>query len=183
MKIVVGITGASGSIYAQRLIKYLSESPEVEQISVVFSDNAHEIYLSETGEDIAAKKNIELKNDHDFYVPYASGSSTYDALIICPCSVGTLGRIAGGISNTLITRAADVMLKERRKLILVLRETPYNLIHIRNMETVTSCGGIILPASPSFYTNPKTIPELVDTVVFRILSLIGIQDVQKHWME
>ena len=183
MKIVVGITGASGSIYAQRLIKYLSESPEVEKISVVFSDNADQIYFSETGDKVTPSEKIEVNSDHNFYVSYASGSSTYDALIICPCTVGTLGRIAGGIANTLITRAADVMLKERRKLILVLRETPYNLIHIRNMETVTSCGGIILPASPSFYTNPKTIPELVDTVVFRILSLIGIQDVQKHWME
>lgn len=113
--------------------------------------------------------------------PFASGSAKYDAMIIAPCSMGTLGRIAGGISNDLITRGADVMLKERKKLILLLRDTPYNLVHIRNMETVTLAGGIMLPASPSFYSNPKNLEEAAATVVDRALDLAGLDLKSYRW--
>jgi 4-hydroxy-3-polyprenylbenzoate decarboxylase len=121
--------------------------------------------------------------NNNFYSPFASGSSTFDTMIICPSSMGTLGRIAGGISDNLICRAADVMLKERRKLIIVPRETPYNLIHIRNMEILTQAGAIICPASPSFYSKPATIDDVVMTVVDRILTLAGFGEDSYHWME
>src|SRR5690606_5518831 len=119
----------------------------------------------------------------DFMAPFASGSSSFETMIICPCSMGTIGRIAAGISNDLITRAADVMLKERRKLICVVRETPYNLIHLRNMMAVTEAGGIICPATPSFYSRPKNLEEAVDTVVSRVLQLSGIKMEGYRWQE
>ena len=115
--------------------------------------------------------------------PFASGSSTYGTLIICPCSMGTVGRIAGGISNDLITRAADVMLKERRRLICVVRETPYNLIHLKNMTAITEAGGIICPATPSFYSNPATIEEAAYTVIHRVLQLAGVNVDGYKWQE
>lgn len=183
MKIVVGITGASGSIYAERLIGYLEQSPEVEQVAVVLSDNAKKIYEQETGGAVSESSKVRLFDDANFYTPFASGSSSYDCMVIAPCSAGTLGRIAGGVSNSLITRAADVMLKERRPLVLVMRETPYSLIHIRNMETVTLSGAIVCPACPSYYSAPKSIEELADTVVFRVLSLLKIPNNGYKWME
>ena len=127
--------------------------------------------------------NVELTNyvKTNFYAPFASGSGQYTIMIIVPCSMGTLGRIASGISNDLISRAADVILKERRKLICVVRDTPYNLIHIRNMETITLAGGIICPASPSFYSKPQTIDEAAATVVDRILDLCGFDIKTFRW--
>jgi 4-hydroxy-3-polyprenylbenzoate decarboxylase len=119
----------------------------------------------------------------DYFAPFASGSSSYEALVICPCSMGTLGRIANGISDNLISRASDVMLKERRKLICVVRDTPYNLIHITNMKTVTEAGGIICPASPSFYSKPKTFEDLASTVVDRVIGLLGIDIKTYRWNE
>ena len=160
-KIIVAITGASGSIYALRLLEKLTslKTPPSE-IAVVFSDNAREIWKYETGKQFVAKAPAKVYNNDDFYVPFASGSSDFDTMIICPASMGILGRIANGTSDDLIARAADVMLKERRKLILVPRETPYNLIHIRNMETLTLAGAIICPATPSFYSKPKRLMTL-----------------------
>jgi len=162
---------------------YLGESDSVDKISVVLSDNAIDIYKQETGGDIVASGKVDVFGSRDFMAPFASGSCSYDAMVICPCSMGTLGRVASGVSDSLITRAADVMLKERRRLILVARETPYSLIHIRNMETVTLAGGIICPACPGFYSNPKNIPDLADTVVFRVLSLLGIPNSGYRWGE
>ncbi|MCR5455777.1 MAG: UbiX family flavin prenyltransferase [Bacteroidales bacterium] len=181
MHVVLAITGASGSIYAQRLLYYLEKSPQISKISVVTSRNAIDICRQEIGEIRQEGGKAVWYDDHDFYAPFASGSNCGDAMVVCPCSMGTLGRIAGGISDSLILRAADVALKERRKLILVIRETPYSLIHIRNMETVTLAGGIICPATPSFYTNPTNIVELADTVVCRVLDLIGIHNDSKRW--
>ena len=178
MKIIVAVTGASGSVYAERLLKYLSIN---NQILAVFSKNAIEIYERETGAALKEAVNIKIYDDGDFYAPFASGSFLCDAMVVCPCSMGTLGRIASGVSDSLITRAVDVMLKERRKLVLVVRETPYNLIHIRNMETLTLAGAVVCPACPSFYSKPQTIEDAVDTVVFRILDLLGVDNDGFRW--
>ena len=183
-KIIVAVTGASGAIYAQRLMERLESLKEPpEEIAVVFSDNAAAIWEFETGVKFIAKGHTKGYNNKDLFVPFASGSSDFDTMIICPASMGILGRIASGTSDDLIARAADVMLKERRKLILVPRETPYNLIHIRNMETLTLAGAIICPASPSFYSKPASIDDLVMTVVERVISLAGFDDGRFRWME
>jgi flavin prenyltransferase len=183
-KIILAITGASGSIYACRLIdKLLSLKGPLKEIAIVFSDNAKAIWEFETGEKFVAKGFAKEYNNKDFFVPFASGSSDYDTMIICPASMGILGRIANGTSDDLIARAADVMLKERRKLILVPRETPYNYIHIRNMETLTLAGAIICPASPSFYSKPQNIDDLIMTVVERVISLAGFDAGRFMWME
>lgn len=183
-KVIVAVSGASGSIYALRLLEKLSslKTPPSE-IAVVFSDTAREIWKYETGKQFVAKAPAKAYKNNIFFVPFASGSSDYETMIICPASMGVLGRIANGTSDDLIARAADVILKERRKLILVPRETPYNLIHIRNMETLTLAGAIICPATPSFYSKPKTIDDLVMTVVERIISLTGFDDDTYQWME
>jgi len=181
-KIVVAITGASGSIYAELLLNKLTVlQQQWSQISLVMTENAKEVWQTEMGND--RYKDYPLKNfsTTDFSAPFASGSGQYDTMIIIPCSMGTLGRIAGGISNDLITRAADVILKERRKLICVIRDTPYNLIHIRNMETITLAGGIICPAAPSFYSRPSTIEEVAATVVDRVLDLAGFDIKTFRW--
>lgn len=181
-KIVVAITGASGSIYASKLIeKLLAIRTQWEDVSVVMTKNARTVW--ETELDNQAYKNIPLDffETDDFKAPFASGSARYDTMIIIPCSMGSLGRIATGISTDLITRAADVILKERRKLICVIRDTPYNLIHIRNMETVTLAGGIICPATPSFYSKPKTIEEAAATVVDRVMDLAGFDSKSFRW--
>jgi 4-hydroxy-3-polyprenylbenzoate decarboxylase len=183
-KVIVAVSGASGSIYALRLLEKLeSLKTPPSEIAVVFSDNAREIWKYETGKKFVAKAPAKAYNNDDFFVPFASGSSDFDTMIICPASMGILGRIANGTSDDLITRAADVMLKERRKLILVPRETPYNLIHIRNMETLTLAGAIICPATPSFYSKPETIDDLVMTVVERIILLAGFEADTYRWME
>jgi flavin prenyltransferase len=183
-KLIVAVTGASGSIYARLLLEklVLPEKGPV-NIALVFSDNAKAIWESETGEKFTSSKGITEYDNKNFHVPFASGSSDFDTMIICPASMGTIGRIASGTSDDLIARAADVMLKERRKLIIVPRETPYNLIHIRNMETLTLAGAIICPASPSFYSHPQTIDELALTVVERIISLAGFDSRRYKWME
>jgi len=154
-----------------------------EEIAVIFSDNAKEIWKHETGKKLTLKLPAKEYKNNDFFVPFASGSSGYDTIIICPASMGIMGRIANGVSDDLITRAADVMLKERRRLILVPRETPYNLIHIRNMETLTMAGAIICPATPSFYSKPLTVDDLVMTVVERIISLADFEIETYRWME
>ena len=183
-KIILAVTGASGSIYAQKLLeklKALKEPPS--EIAVVFSDTAKEIWEYELGEKFVPVSTAKVYENNNFYAPFASGSSTYDTMIVCPASMGTLGRIAGGTSDDLICRAADVILKERRRLIMVPRETPYNLIHIRNMEILTRSGAIICPATPNFYCKPITSDDLVMTVVDRIISLAGFENDSYHWME
>ena len=181
-KIAVAISGASGSIYASLLLKKLAElTDQVKELSIVLSDNAKFVWQTELGNEEYNNFPARYFSTKDFTAPFASGSAQYDALIIIPCSMGTLGRIASGISNDLVTRGADVMLKERKKLILVLRDTPYNLVHIRNMETVTLAGGIICPASPSYYSNPNTIEELALTVVNRVIDLTDLKSDSYRW--
>lgn len=194
-KIVLAITGASGSIYAKLLIEKLLEiSDQWQELSIVMTDNARFVWETEIGtgdltryEKIAseagvgAKSRLRFFGKNDFLAPFASGSGQYNCMILAPCSMGTLGRIAGGISDDLITRAADVVLKERRKLIAVVRETPYNLVHIRNMETITLAGGIICPATPSFYSRPTTIEEAAATVVDRVIDLAGLRLDTYRW--
>ena len=181
-KIAVAITGASGSIYAKLLLQKLAAlKDQVAELSLVMTENAKEVWKTELADESYQTVDARNFSTKDFSAPFASGSAKYDALIITPCSMGTLGRIAAGISNDLITRGADVMLKERKKLICVIRDTPYNLIHIRNMETVTLAGGIICPASPSFYSKPGTIEAAAATVVDRVLDLAGLQQASFRW--
>jgi len=175
-KIVIAVTGASGAIYARQLLYALDKiKDQIEDSGLVISKNAEEIWKYELDVGLPNLSFIKRYAINDFYAPFASGSAGFDTMIICPCSMGTLGRIANGVSDDLITRAADVMLKERKKLIFVPRETPYSLIHINNMKLVTEAGGIICPATPSFYCKPKTIEELVNTVIERALSLAGFE--------
>jgi len=181
-KIVVAITGASGSIYARILLeKLIPAKDQCAELSVIMTENAKQVWQTELENEAYKDYPIKFYGTMDFMAPFASGSGQYDTMIIIPCSMGTLGRIAAGISNDPITRAADVILKERRKLICVARDTPYNLIHIRNMETITLAGGIICPATPSFYSKPKTIEEVAATVVDRVLDLAGIKISTFRW--
>jgi 4-hydroxy-3-polyprenylbenzoate decarboxylase len=186
-KIVVAITGASGSCYAYQLLKKLSRTDIVpENIAVIFSANGRKVFEYELGlpalDEIS--KLFKIFDNNDFMVPFASGSSSFDALIIVPCSMGTLARIASGIASDLVARTADVMLKERKQLILMTRETPLNSIHLENMLKVTNAGGIICPANPSFYSKPADIESLIATVTDRILSLSGISYPDKYeWMK
>jgi flavin prenyltransferase len=181
-KIVVAITGASGAIYAKLLIeKLLLLKDQWDALGVVMSNNAKEVWKTELGNEEYNNYPVTYFDKYDFSAPFASGSAKYNIMIAAPCSMGTLGRIANGISDDLITRAADVILKERRKLILMIRDTPYNLIHIRNMETVTLAGGIICPASPSFYHNPGSIEDAALTVVDRVLDLAALNITAKRW--
>ena len=183
--IIVAVTGASGSIYARLLFEELRKfrlSGQVDRVGVVFSEKAKEVWKYEIGAFPQEFPHTVYDND-DFNAPFASGSSLYDAMIICPCSMGTMGRIANGLSDTLITRAADVMLKERRRLILSIRETPIHLIHINNMQTLAQTGAIIAPASPSFYSHPQSVDELAMTVVDRLLQLTGLQKETYRWGE
>ena len=147
------------------------------------SDNAKEVWKYELDNENYKDYPFSFYGKNDFLAPFASGSAKYDTMIICPCSMGTLGRIAGGISNDLTTRAADVILKERRKLIAVVRETPYNLIHLNNMKIVTEAGGIICPATPSFYSKPETFEQLASTVIDRVIDLCGFENDSYRWNE
>ncbi|MCX6322544.1 MAG: UbiX family flavin prenyltransferase [Bacteroidia bacterium] len=183
-KIVLAVTGASGSIYALKLLEKLQQLKNPpEEVAVIFSETAKDIWEAETGQKYSPIPPAKEYNNKTFYAPFASGSSLYDTMIICPASMGIMGRIANGTSEDLIARTADVMLKERRRLIIVPRETPYSLIHINNMKTLTLAGAIICPATPSFYSNPKTIDDLVMTVVNRIIDLAGFDSNSFRWME
>ena len=183
-KIIVAITGASGAIYAKLLLeKFQQLSTQIAEVSVVMSDNAKEVWKFELNNEDYNNLPYKIYAKNNFMAPFASGSAKFDTMIIVPCSMGTLGRIASGVSDDLVSRAADVILKERRKLILVARDMPFNLIHIRNMQTVTEAGGIICPAIPSFYSQPKTIEELAMTVVNRVIDLIGLENESYRWQE
>ena len=181
-KIVVAVTGASGSIYAKVLLDKLTKmSEQIRELSLVMTENAHTVWETELGNKSYDEYILKRFTQQDFNAPFASGSGQYNTMIVVPCSMGTLGRVAQGISNDLITRAADVVLKERRRLILVVRDTPYNLIHIKNMETVTLAGGIICPATPSFYSRPQTLEEVAATVVDRVIDLAGLKANSFRW--
>jgi 4-hydroxy-3-polyprenylbenzoate decarboxylase len=175
MKILVGITGASGALYAKRLLDALADAqrgdPKLE-IAVCFSTNGRRVWQHELGPTRAAGFR-EYAID-DFACAFASGSADWHAVVAIPCSVGRLGRIAAGLADDLIARAADVALKERRRLVLVVRETPLSLIHLENMLAVTRAGAIVLPAAPSFYTRPDSVDAVVDTVVARVLDQLGV---------
>ncbi len=183
-KIIVAVSGASGSIYAKvlfdKLEKYKKTNSEI-QIGVVMSKNAKDVWKHELGNNSYDSYSFSFYDKNDFMAPFASGSAMYTAMIACPCSMGTLARISAGISNDLVTRSADVILKERRKLVLITRETPLNLIQINNMRDVTLAGAIVLPASPSFYSIPKSIEEIASTVVDRSLDIIGVPNNSYRW--
>lgn len=183
-KLVVAISGSSGAIYAKVLLdKLLQLQDQLEAVGVVLSDNAKVNWELEIGTPDFSRYPFKFYEKNDFYAPFASGSARYGAMIVCPCSMGTLARIAAGVSNDLVTRAADVMLKERRRLILVTRDTPLSLIHINNMKTVTEAGGIICPACPSFYSKPTDIEAIAATVVDRVLDLAGLEAKSFRWSE
>jgi 4-hydroxy-3-polyprenylbenzoate decarboxylase len=171
MRLVIAGTGASGAIYLQRLLAQIDCVRN--ELHLVLSSFAKQVIREELGE-LQVPAGVHEHNDRSMNVPFASGSTNFDAMVIVPCTMGTLGRIAAGTSDSSIHRAADVFLKERRKLILVPRETPWNLIHLRNCTTLLQAGAIILPASPSFYSKPASVDEIADTVVHRILDQIGL---------
>ena len=182
MKIIVAVTGASGAIYARQCLERLLQCNDVEQIALIMSHRGEEVARYE-GIDFPCDPRIIRYSVDDMFAPTASGSARYDAMIIVPASMGTIGRIASGVSLSLIERSADVMLKESRRLICVVRETPYSLIHLRTMTTLTEAGAIILPASPSFYSHPHDIEELAATVTERILVHAGIDLPHYQWGE
>src|SRR5207253_6593503 len=171
MKLVIAATGASGTIYLQRLLEQID--CKAHEVHLVMSSHAQQVAQQEFGV-FKVPKSVARHAENDLNVPFVSGSARFDAMVIVPCSMATLGRIASGSSDSALLRAADVFLKERRKLIIVPRETPWNLIHARNIVTLLEAGAIVLPAVPSFYSRPKTIVEVVDTVVWRILDQIGL---------
>lgn len=176
MRVLVAITGASGLQYGHRLASVLKGMEGVD-CKVVVSSGARKVAEAEG----AVLPGADY-GENDFSSPYASGSNPPDAVVVIPCSLKTLGEIANGVGNSLITRAAEVALKERKKLILVVRETPYSLITIRNMETVTLAGGVVLPATPGFYGKPKKIDDLIDFIAARVLDQMGIRHkIGKRW--
>ncbi|MFR9603225.1 MAG: UbiX family flavin prenyltransferase [Rikenellaceae bacterium] len=180
MKLIVAITAASGAIYARQLVDHAIADSNVESVAVIYSSSAREVVAYE-GEKIGQDpKIVELANN-DLFAPPASGSANFDAMVIIPASMGTIGRIASGASDSLITRSADVMLKERKKLIIVAREAPLSLIHLRNMVTLTESGAIIFPASPTLYSKPQTIEELAQTVSARAAKMAGINCSSFEW--
>jgi 4-hydroxy-3-polyprenylbenzoate decarboxylase len=193
-RLVVAVTGASGATYAVRFLR--QAAGHYTHIYVIFSGNAPSVFEAEIGRplirpysaedylgvDVVPSATITFLDPTDYFTPPASGSFQHDGMVVIPCSLGTLGRIAHGISNDLVTRSADVCLKERRKLILVARETPLSLIHLRNMVTVTEAGAVVLPAVPAFYNQPRTIDDLVDTVVARVMQQLGLpQSLVPQW--
>jgi len=171
MKLVIASTGASGSIYLQRLLEQIDTAAH--EIHLVLSGHAKQVVKQELGS-LKIPKSIAQHRESDLNIPFVSGSARFDAMVIVPCSMATLGRIASGSSDSALLRAADVFLKERRKLIVVPRETPWNLIHARNIVTLLEAGAIVLPAIPSFYSRPNSLVDVVDTVVWRILDQIGL---------
>lgn len=182
LRVLVGVTGASGAIYTQRLLHHLCRYQV--QTHLVMSPYASQVIEAELPGGLVVPDKIQRHHSKSMNLPFASGSNPPNAMVVVPCSMGTLARIAQGTSEDAILRCADVALKERRKLILVTRETPLNLIHLRNMEAVTEAGGVIMPASPHFYHQPKTIKEIADTVVARILDHIGVQhQVGTRWQQ
>ena len=182
MRVLVAITGASGAIYARQTLQLLLANDGVERIGLILSDHAEDVITAE-GEHLPDYVRITRFANDDMWSSAASGSARWDAMIVVPASMGTVGRIAAGISRTLLERAADVMLKERRRLVMVVRETPYSLIHLRNMTTLTEAGAVILPASPSFYFRPADIETLCLGVTTRAIEMLGLNVEHPHWGE
>ncbi|MXV51208.1 UbiX family flavin prenyltransferase [Pedobacter sp. HMF7647] len=183
-KVVLAVTGASGAVYAKVLLDKLTKlHDQIEDVGLIMSDNAKQVWEYELLNTDYLNYQFKTYSKDDFFAPFASGSAKYDTMIVCPCSMGTLGRIATGVSNDLTTRAADVILKERRKLVLVVRDTPFSLIHINNMKIITEAGGIICPANPSFYSLPESIEDVAETVVSRIIDLCGFENESYRWGE
>ena len=182
MNVIVAITGASGAIYARQCLELLLASEAVERIALVVSRHGADVIKAE-GVTLPNDSRIERYDNDDMWSSLASGSAAWSAMLVVPASMGSVGRIASGVSQSLIERAADVMLKERRRLVLVVRETPYSLIHLRNMTTITEAGGIILPASPSFYMQPVDIEHLALTVSQRAVEMLGISIEHPSWGE
>ena len=181
-RVVVAVGGSSGSIYAKVLFDRLQEMhAQWDRVGVVMSDNARYNWELELGDQSYKDYPFDFYQKNDFMAPFASGSARYTSMLVCPCSMGLLARMAQGISNDLVTRAADVVLKERRKLIIVPRDTPYSLLHLRNMTLLTEAGAIICPATPSFYSKPTTFEELALTVVDRVLDLAGFDPDTYRW--
>ena len=182
MKILVAITGASGTLYAQRLLDNLD--PRLHEIHVVLSNYAQQVITEELPGGLRLPDGVKTHNLKSMNLPFASGSNPPDAMVVIPCTMGTLGRIAHGYSEDVLLRAADVVLKEKKKLILVPRETPLSLIHVKNFELLLLAGATLLPANPSFYARPQTIQEVVDTVVARVLDHLGVpQKLAPRWAE
>ena len=177
MKLVIAATGASGSIYLQRLLDQVD--PTANEIHLVMSGHSKQVAKEEL-DSLRIPKGIVPHSENDLNVPFVSGSARFDAMVIVPCSMATIGRIASGSSDTALLRAADVFLKERRKLVLVPRETPWNLIHARNIVTLLEAGAVVLPAIPSFYSRPASVADVVDTVVWRILDQIGLPSARAY---
>jgi flavin prenyltransferase len=171
MKLVIAATGASGAIYLQRLLEQIDCAAH--EVHLVMSAYAEKVAKQELDR-FRIPTGVSRHSENDMNVPFVSGSARFDAMVIVPCSMATLGRIASGSSDTALLRAVDVFLKERRKLIVVLRETPWNLIHARNVVTLLEAGAVVLPAIPSFYSRPDSVMAVVDTVVWRILDQIGL---------
>jgi len=182
MRIVIAITGASGALYAQRLLDHLD--PRQHEVHVVVSNYGQVVLASELPGGLRLAEGVKTHGLKSMNVPFVSGSNPFDAMVVIPCTMGTMGRIAHGFSEDVLLRAADVMLKERRKLILVPRETPLSLIHVKNMELLLLAGAVLLPANPCFYTNPQTVQEVADTVVARVLDHLGIaHKLMARWQE
>lgn len=182
MRILVAVTGASGSLYAQRLLDNLDA--RAHEVHVVISQYAHTVIAEELPGGLRLPEGAKAHNVKSMNAPFASGSNAFDVMVVIPCSMGTLGRIAHGYAEDLLLRAADVMLKEKRKLILVPRETPLSLVHVKNFELLLLAGATLIPANPSFYTGPKNIMQVVDTVVARVLDHIGVpQNLVKRWKD
>jgi flavin prenyltransferase len=182
MRLLVAVTGASGIAYAQRLLDNIDASEH--ELNVVISSYGQAVIAQESRTGLRLPPGARSHSLKSMNAPFASGSNPLDAMVVIPCSMGTLGRIAHGLSEDVLLRTADVMLKEKRKLILVPRETPLSLVHVKNFELLLLAGATILPANPSFYTHPKTIEEVVDTVVARVLDHLGIaQQLAPRWQE
>jgi 4-hydroxy-3-polyprenylbenzoate decarboxylase len=180
-KIVVGITGASGAPYARRLLEVLRGRHDVE-LGVCVSPTAPEVWALECGGDLHEQAGAPIWGGRDYKAPFASGSAGWHAMAVVPCSMGTAARIAHGVSDTLLTRAADVMLKERRTLIVVPRETPLGLVHLENLTQLARLGALVLPAMPAFYGKPQTLGDAIDTVVGRVLDHLGVEhDLLRRW--
>lgn len=180
MRVIVAVTAASGAIYARQCVELLLKSGSVERIALIYSGEAQSVAKAE-GVEIPEDNRIDIFSNDNMWASPASGSARWDSMIIVPSTMGTIGRIASGVSQSLIERAADVMLKERRRLVIVAREAPYSLIHLRNMTTLTEAGAIIIPASPSFYFRPESIEELCLTISERAVELAGVAVDHREW--
>ena len=177
MKLVIAATGASGTIYFQRLLEQIDA--DANELHIIMSGHARQVASQEIDE-LRLPEGVHKQTENDLNVPYVSGSSRFDAMVIVPCSMSTLGRVASGSGESALLRTADVFLKERRKLIVVPRETPWSLIHARNVVTLLEAGAVVLPAIPSFYSRPQTVEEVVDTVVWRILDQLGLPNARAY---